>query len=182
MTEYARQFNQDVAGFGGDVDYLKSTGDVRYYHDLGNDIVAMGRAQGGYVTPYGGQTLPLVSGFFGGPQLVRGFAPNGFGPRDITPGTTQDNVGGSAYWATSAELQAPILGLPPEIPLKAAGFADAGSVWGYQRRHLVSGPVAVADACRQQPNSLLDRRRPDLGFAVRRNAHRLRHAGHQGAL
>jgi outer membrane protein insertion porin family len=126
------QFNQDVAGFGGDVDYLKSTGDVRYYHDLGNDIVAMGRAQGGYITPYGGQTLPLMSGFFGGPQLVRGFAPNGFGPRDITPGTTQDNVGGSAYWATSAELQAPILGLPPEVPLKVAGFADAGSVWGYK--------------------------------------------------
>ena len=27
--------------------------------------------------------MPLLSGFFGGPQLIRGFAPNGFGPRDI---------------------------------------------------------------------------------------------------
>ena len=33
----------------------------------------------------------VANGFFGGPQLVRGFAPNGFGPRDLTPGTTADN-------------------------------------------------------------------------------------------
>jgi outer membrane protein insertion porin family len=105
---------------------------VRYYHDLGNDVVGLMRAQGGYITPYGGQTLPLTSSFFGGPQLVRGFAVNGFGPRDVTPGTTQDNIGGSRYWTTSAELQAPIPGLPPEVALKAAVFADAGSLWGYR--------------------------------------------------
>jgi outer membrane protein insertion porin family len=123
---------QDVAGLGGDVDFLRTTVDARYYHDFGNDVVGIVRGQGGYIAPYGGQTLPLMSSFFGGPQLVRGFAPNGFGPRDITPGTTQDNIGGSQYWASSAELQAPIPGLPPEIALKAALFADAGSLWGYR--------------------------------------------------
>ena len=126
------ELRQDVAGLGGDVDFLRTTGDVRYYHDLGNDVVGMARAQGGYITPFGGQTLPMMSSFFGGPQLVRGFATNGFGPRDVTPGTTQDNIGGSRYWATTAELQAPIPGLPPEIALKAAVFADAGSLWGYR--------------------------------------------------
>jgi outer membrane protein insertion porin family len=124
--------SQDVAGVPGTVDFLRTTGDVRYYHDLGNDIVGSVRAQGGYINPYGGQTLPLMSSFFGGPQLVRGFAVNGFGPRDVTAGTTQDNIGGSRYWATSAELQAPIPGLPAEIPLKTAVFADAGSLWGYR--------------------------------------------------
>ncbi len=126
------ELRQDVAGLGGDVDFLRTTADARYYHDLGNDVVGMVRAQGGYITPFGGQTLPLQSSFFGGPQLVRGFAPNGFGPRDLTPGTTQDNLGGSRYWASTAELQSPIPGLPPEIALKAAGFADAGSLWGYR--------------------------------------------------
>jgi outer membrane protein insertion porin family len=92
----------------------------------------MGRAQGGYVTPWGGQQLPLADGFFGGPQLVRGFAPNGFGPRDLTPGTTMDNVGGRQYWATSAELQAPVPLLPAGSGLKLGLFADAGSVWGYR--------------------------------------------------
>jgi outer membrane protein insertion porin family len=126
------ELRQDVASLPGTVDFLRTTGDVRYYHDLGNDIVGLVRAQGGYITPYGGQTLPLMSSFFGGPQLVRGFAVNGFGPRDVTPGTTQDNIGGSRYWTTSAELQAPIPGLPPEVALKAAVFADAGSLWGYR--------------------------------------------------
>jgi len=126
------ELRQDVASLPGTVDFLRTTADMRYYRDLGNDVVGLMRAQGGYITPYGGQTLPLTSSFFGGPQLVRGFAVNGFGPRDITSGTTQDNIGGSRYWTTSAELQAAIPRMPPEIALKAAVFADAGSLWGYR--------------------------------------------------
>jgi outer membrane protein insertion porin family len=126
------ELRQDVAGLGGGVDFLRSTGDVRYYKSLGDEVVGIARVQGGTIAPYGGQTLPVTSSFFGGPQLVRGFAPNGFGPRDVTAGTTMDNIGGSSYWATSAQLQAPIPGLPPEVALKGAFFADAGSLWGYR--------------------------------------------------
>ena len=126
------EVREDVAGLGGDADFIRSTGDIRYYHDWGNDIVGMARVQGGYIAPFGGQTLPLTSGFFGGPTIVRGFAVNGFGPRDLTPGTTQDNIGGTAYWSSTAEFDAPIPGLPPEVALKAAVFADAGSLWGYK--------------------------------------------------
>jgi outer membrane protein insertion porin family len=126
------EVKQDVAGLGGGVDFYRSTQDVRYYHDFGEDLVGLARAQGGYVMPYGGQPLPFADGFFGGPQFVRGFAPNGFGPRDLTPGTTADNVGGSRYWATTAELQSPIPWLPPDFALKAAVFSDAGTVWGYR--------------------------------------------------
>jgi outer membrane protein insertion porin family len=143
------ELRQDVGTLPGTVDFLRTTGDVRYYHDLGNDVVGLVRVQGGYIMPYGGQTLPLMSSFFGGPQLVRGFAPNGFGPRDVTPGTTQDNIGGSRYWTTSAELQSPIPGLPPEVALKAAVFADAGSLWGYRGATSfpsLSQSLAVADS------------------------------------
>jgi outer membrane protein insertion porin family len=124
--------NNDVAGLGGDVKFLRNTNDVRYYAALSDDLTSVTRAQTGYVTPWGGQPLPLLNGFFGGPTLVRGFAPNGFGPRAITPGTTMDNLGGNAYWATSQELQAPAPFLPPEFQLKASIFADAGSLWGTQ--------------------------------------------------
>jgi len=145
------ELRQDVAGLGGSADFLRTNGDVRYYRDLGNDVVGVVRAQGGYITPYGGQTLPLMSSFFGGPQLVRGFAINGFGPRDVTPGTTLDNIGGSRYWTTTAELQAPIPGLPPEVALRAAVFADAGSLWGYRGATSfpsLSGSLTVADSQR----------------------------------
>lgn len=123
------QFNNDFAGLGGAAKFARNTNDVRYYHPIVGDVVGMVRAQSGYVTPWGGQQLPLLDGFFGGPQLVRGFAPNGFGPRDITPGTTMDNVGGNAYWTTSAELQAPVPGVPADAQLKVALFSDTGSLW-----------------------------------------------------
>ncbi|MCC6775511.1 MAG: outer membrane protein assembly factor BamA [Hyphomicrobiales bacterium] len=124
--------SQDVAGLGGGMKFLRSTMDGRYYKSFGDEVVGMARFQGGTVSPYGGQALPLAASFFGGPQLVRGFAPNGFGPRDITPGTTMDSIGGSMYWASTMQLMAPVPGLPTGSALKVGVFADAGSLWGYR--------------------------------------------------
>jgi outer membrane protein insertion porin family len=126
------QLSQDLAGLGGDVKFLRTTEDLRYYHSINDDVVSLVRAQGGYITGWGGQQVPLLNSFFGGPSMVRGFAPNGFGPRDLTPGTTMDNVGGSMYWATTAELQSAIPGVPKEYGLKASAFVDAGSVFNYR--------------------------------------------------
>ena len=67
-----------------------------------------------------------------GPNLVRGFAPAGIGPRDLTPGTTNDALGGTMYWGASVEAQTPLYFLPKEIGIKVAAFADAGSLWDYQ--------------------------------------------------
>ena len=67
-----------------------------------------------------------------GPNLVRGFAPAGIGPRDLTPGTTNDALGGSLYWGASVEAQTPLYFLPKDIGIKVAVFADAGSLWDYQ--------------------------------------------------
>ena len=132
---FSSQLKQDLAGLGGDVRFLRTTEDFHYYHALNDDVVALARAQGGYITGWGGSQVPLIDNFFGGPQMVRGFAPYGFGPRDLTPGTTMDNVGGGMYWATTAELQSNIPGLPSEYGLKAIAFVDSGSVFRY------SGPT-----------------------------------------
>jgi len=123
------QTNNEFAGLGGAAKFARTTEDISYYHPIAGDVVGMVRAQSGYVTPWGGQQLPLLDGFFGGPQLVRGFAPNGFGPRDITPGTTMDNLGGNVYWTTTAELQSPMPFVPPDAQLKIALFSDTGSLW-----------------------------------------------------
>ena len=123
------QTNNEFAGLGGAAKFARTTEDARYYHEIFGDVTGMVRAQGGYVTPWGGQQLPLLDGFFGGPQLIRGFAPNGFGPRDLTPGTTQDNVGGNVYWTTTAELQAPMPLVSADAHLKVALFSDVGSLW-----------------------------------------------------
>jgi outer membrane protein insertion porin family len=136
------QLRQDLAGLGGDVRFLRTTQDVRYYHAISNDLTGMVRAQGGYVTGWGGQQAPMLNNFFGGPSMVRGFAPAGFGPRDLTAGSTMDNVGGSAYWATSAELQSAIPGLPQEYGLRGSAFVDAGSVFGYKGATSFAGQTA----------------------------------------
>jgi outer membrane protein insertion porin family len=140
------ELKQDFAGLGGDARFFKTTGDLRYFHEVGGDMVGMVRLQGGYVTPFGGQPLPLLNGFFGGPQLVRGFAANGIGPRDAA---TLDNIGGSRFFATTAELQSPIPGMPTEFGLKVAVFADAGSVFGFKGQTVFPGStqaLKVADS------------------------------------
>jgi outer membrane protein insertion porin family len=135
------QLRQDLAGLGGDVRFLRTSEDLRYYHAINSDLTTLVRAQGGYITGLGGQ-VPLVNNFFGGPSLVRGFAPSGFGPRDLTPGSTMDNVGGSMFWATTAELQSAIPGVPQEYGLKGSVFVDAGTVFGYNGPTTFNGQTA----------------------------------------
>jgi outer membrane protein insertion porin family len=125
------EVKQDLAGVGGDEKFIRTTGDVRYYREVAPDVVAMGRVQGGYATGLDGQQVPFMNSFFGGPQMVRGFAPNGFGPRDLTPGTTMDNIGGTKYFVTTAEAQTPVPFVPSEFGLKFAAFGDAGTVYRY---------------------------------------------------
>jgi outer membrane protein insertion porin family len=140
------QLSQDIAGLGGDVRFLRTSNDTRYYRQINSDVVAMVRGQGGYITGWGGSQVPLLNNFFGGPSMVRGFAPYGFGPRDVTPGSTQDNLGGSMYFATTAELQSSIPGVPDEYGLKASAFVDAGSVFGYRGPTSFGGQsIQVAD-------------------------------------
>jgi outer membrane protein insertion porin family len=111
------------------VNFIKTGEDARYYHAITGDVTGMARVQSGWLTPWGGEAVPLLNRYFGGPQLVRGFAPNGIGPRDLTPGSTMDNIGGTAFWGTSTEVQTAIPYLPSDFALKFAVFADAGSVW-----------------------------------------------------
>ncbi len=76
----------------------------------------------------------MTDNFNFGPSLVRGFAPGGIGPRDITNATSNNNgnaLGGTDYWGASVETQFPIWGLPKDIGLKGALFFDAGSLWDY---------------------------------------------------
>jgi outer membrane protein insertion porin family len=128
-------FKQDFAGVGGDVTYLKTALDTKYYTPLVSEIVSVIHLQGGVLNKIGNNDLRMLDHFQMGPNLVRGFAPNGIGPRDITYasfGATGDALGGTKYWGASMELQMPFWFLPKEVGLKGAVYADAGSLWGYQ--------------------------------------------------
>jgi outer membrane protein insertion porin family len=125
-------FRQDFAGVGGDVTYLKSAIDGKYYTPLVADIVGLIHVQSGLLTEIGNNGIRMLDHFQMGPNLVRGFAPNGIGPRDINPYGTQDALGGTKYWGASLEMQMPFWFLPKEIGLKGAVYADAGGLYDYQ--------------------------------------------------
>ncbi|QQO11506.1 outer membrane protein assembly factor BamA [Bradyrhizobium diazoefficiens] len=125
-------FRQDFAGVGGDVSYLKSVIDAKYYAPLVSDIVGLVHVQSGMLNKIGSQDLRMLDHFQMGPNLVRGFAPNGIGPRDINPYDTQDALGGTKYWGASLELQMPFWFLPKEVGLKGAVYADAGGLYDYK--------------------------------------------------
>jgi outer membrane protein insertion porin family len=125
-------FKQDFAGVGGDVTYLKSAVDAKYYTPLVADIVGLIHVQGGILNQIGNNDLRMLDHFQMGPNLVRGFAPNGIGPRDINPYGTGDALGGTKYWGASAELQMPFWFLPKEVGLKGSVYADAGGLFDYK--------------------------------------------------
>jgi outer membrane protein insertion porin family len=126
------QLKQTLAGLGGDVNFIRTTADVRRYQEVIPDVVSIIRLQGGHASGWGGESLRMLDHFFMGPNLVRGFAPAGIGPRDLSTSNNQDALGGSLYWGASLELQTPLYFLPKEIGIKVAAFADAGSLWDYQ--------------------------------------------------
>jgi outer membrane protein insertion porin family len=128
------EFRQDFAGVGGDVRFVRTTTDLYSYREVFSDVVGLIHLQGGQVAGLGGG-LRMLDHFQMGPNLVRGFAPAGIGPRDLTQlpftGVFGDALGGTYYWGASLELQTPLYFLPKDAGIKVAAFADAGSLWNY---------------------------------------------------
>src|SRR5438128_2456016 len=120
-----------TSGLGCYVTYLKTVADAKYYQSLVSDLVGLVHLQGGILTKMGSD-LRMLDHFQMGPNLVRGFAPNGIGPRDLNPYGTQDALGGTKYWGASMELQMPFWFLPKEVGLKGAVYADAGGLFDYK--------------------------------------------------
>jgi outer membrane protein insertion porin family len=131
-------FSQDLAGVGGDVNYIRSVADARGYYPITNKITLVGRVQGGDIEGWGGEDVRMTDLFFKGGETVRGFKRAGFGPRDacedpfngdrIHP-CSKDSLGGKVYWATTAELRFPFPFIPDNLGMQGAVFVDAGSLF-----------------------------------------------------
>ena len=181
-------FGQDFAGVGGDVAYMRTSVDFHSYYEVVPDLIGILHLQAGNMIGLDGSGVRLLDDFKMGPNLVRGFAPAGLGPRDITPGTSNDAIGGTNYWGASLEFQYPFYFLPKDSGFRGAVFFDAGSVWGYKGETQlastgeVNGFVNAAQGgfycqCGMQyadsaVRAHVGRRQPHLGFPVRSAAFR----------
>jgi outer membrane protein insertion porin family len=151
---------QDLAGVGGDVNFLRTTVDSRTFYEVIPDLVGIMHLQGGHIAGWGSNGLRMLDHFQMGPNLVRGFAPSGIGPRDLTQyninGTPGDALGGSLYWGASVEFQMPIYFMPKDSGVKFAAFADAGSLWNYRgpTSWLPPLPGATGEVLTTSPNNM----------------------------
>ncbi|MDO5646841.1 outer membrane protein assembly factor BamA [Paracoccus sp. (in: a-proteobacteria)] len=138
-TAYRFRFSQDFAGLGGDTKTITSTLNAGVESNAWNeDITLRSELDLGAVHAYGGYNTWILDRFRGTGQ-VRGFAPNGIGPRDLGA-ANRDAVGGHYYWAIRSEAQFPI-GLPEEYGITGGLFADMGSVWGLDNRTGTGGHI-----------------------------------------
>ncbi len=116
----------EYAGLGGDSEYYKIYGRARYFHLLSDELDIIGQLSvgAGHVVSTG-DSLHVFDQFTFGGRQVRGFKNDGIGPR-----VGEDAIGGTTYFNASAEVTMPMPAVPEDFGLRAALFADAGSLYG----------------------------------------------------
>jgi outer membrane protein insertion porin family len=154
------QFGQDFAGLAGDTKYINTSilalAETRIFNE---EVTVRAIFEGGAVTSYGGY-VTRVSDRFTGSGKIRGFAPNGIGPRDLGA-TRQDALGGNLFAVARFEADFP-LGLPEEYGITGGAFLDVGSVWSLD--NVNGAPDAIL-----QPGGIVDdsmNLRATVGFSI----------------
>jgi outer membrane protein insertion porin family len=120
----------DFAGVGGDVQYARFQGEIRYYYPITERITFVGRVAGGHIMGWGGEEVRLLDQFYKGGETIRGFDRLGIGARDLA---TDDSLGGDTYYVGTAEVRFPIPFVPDELGISGAFFVDAGSLFGVSK-------------------------------------------------
>ena len=118
---------QDFAGLGGDAQYVRSEGTAKFWTSfLREQIVASVEFEVGGIVGIG-DDIRVNERFFLGGSNLRGFADDGVGPRDVSPGI-DDSLGGNYRMISRLEVSFP-LGLPEELGIFGGFFVDAGTLF-----------------------------------------------------
>ncbi|MDO5614314.1 MAG: outer membrane protein assembly factor BamA [Paracoccus sp. (in: a-proteobacteria)] len=137
LTAYRIRFNQEFAGLGGDVKAVTSTLNAGVESRAWRDEVTLrAEFEAGAIHAYGDYETRVTDRFRNGSR-IRGYRPNGTGPRDLAA-VNEDALGGNYFWALRTEAQFP-LGLPEEYGITGGVFADAGAIWGLSDRNGTGG-------------------------------------------
>lgn len=133
------RFGQDLAGLGGDSEYLLTSAFALAETRVAQEEVTL-RAifEGGMINSLGGTDSRITDRFFGNGK-IRGFEANGIGPRDLN--ALNDALGGNMFAVARFEADFP-LGLPEEYGLTGGVFFDVGSVWSLDN---INGGAAGAN-------------------------------------
>lgn len=125
--------NQEIAGFGGDVRYVRTESRGAIYRNVFRpDIVLSLTGETGMILAWGGDAVRINDRFFKGGNSFRGFETAGIGPRVVQrrdDGTLArgDALGGNFYAIGALELGFP-LGLPEQYGVRGSVFTEFGTM------------------------------------------------------
>lgn len=153
----------DVAGLGGDTQYLRGRVNAAQYFPLGAGFIGSLSLEGGYIYGWGDEEVLLTDRFFLGEGQMRGFDIRGVGPRvvrrfyfddnedgvidaeDLLPlgdeRNQDDALGGNAYYLARAEVEIPLGSGARELGLRPSVFLDVGSVFDVSTPTLNNSPL-----------------------------------------
>jgi len=117
--------NQDVAGLGGNVKYIRTQASYNYFVPIYGRWIFGAKAEGGHILGLG-QDVRINDRFFLGNPRMRGFEQAGIGPRD---NLTTDALGGNVFYKGSLEIHIPLGSGARELGIEASMFVDAGALF-----------------------------------------------------
>ena len=128
LTSYKLRFSQDFAGLGGDTKSVTTSALAGVESTAWREEITLrAEFEAGAIHSLDDYSTWILDRYRGGTR-IRGFEPNGIGPRDLAA-ENEDGLGGNYFWVVRTEAQFP-LGLPEEYGISGGLFADVGSIWG----------------------------------------------------
>jgi outer membrane protein insertion porin family len=144
--------SQDFAGLGGSVRYIRTRAEGHQYYQVIKGMILSINGEGGYIYSLNQSRganidkVRLTDRFFLGQPEFAGFDIRGVGPRviryfynsdgslnTVRSQSTDDALGGRAYYMGKLDLELPLGNGARELGLRPSIFAIAGSVFGLTR-------------------------------------------------
>ncbi|MEL6643619.1 MAG: outer membrane protein assembly factor BamA [Pseudomonadota bacterium] len=138
-------FGQDLAGLGGDNEYIRTTARaIAQTRILNEEVTLRASFEGGNIEMLGDESSRLTDRFFLTSRQLRGFEFRGTGPRDLDA-VNEDALGGNNYVSAKFEVDFPI-GFAEDLGVSGGVFLDMASVWGLDNTDGAGGPGSVDDS------------------------------------
>ncbi len=137
------EFGQDLGGFGGDNEFIKTNFKVVGQTLVANEEVTLRATfEAGALAWSGSNTSRVTDRYILNPRVIRGFEPAGIGPRDLGGGA-DDALGGNLFVAARFDAEFP-LGLPEEYGITGGLFYDMGNLWNLDDVNTTGGTIVGA--------------------------------------
>ena len=124
--------SQDFGGLGGDDSFVKSKAKLIAQRRFFNDEITLRATLACGAVSFSGAGSRATDRWLFDEDIMRGFAADGIGPRELNGSTVNDALGGNYFATAKFEALFP-LGLPEEYGITGGVFYDIGNVWGLDK-------------------------------------------------